>query len=248
MIEFFIKEGKKLNDLKPNKETNNYFNNLCNFCQKNDLHINEDENTFFLNNLCAIAEFEMEKYYSNLIINSTNPEEELKNFIYYNNYDKLTTLEYLNSKSIKDNIKEILFIWWWPLPLTSIILYKKFGVKSYIIDNNLESIEISKKLINKLWLDNFITIEFNDAKKFKTDKRFDWIYLASLLFTFWEIEIIENVKNLNFNFGIIRTSYNTRKLLYKSVDENIVKNYFNIEYVIHPKNDIINSIILITNK
>jgi len=43
---------------------------------------------------------------------------------------------------------------------------------------------------------------------------------------------------------LTRTSDKTRQLLYKKIDENVLKQYFNIQLIIHPKNEIVNSIIL----
>lgn len=243
-LEIIINNILNLKDLRPNKTTNKAFTDLCSFCINNDIDFKIDKKIKKLNEICASAEYEMEKYYSNKIIRAKNQEEEMQKFIYYNNYEKLVELEYLNLNYFKKDIKNILFIWWGPLPLSAIIWAKKYNINIDIIDNSLESVNISKKLINKLNLDDRINIKLDDARYIKTDKKYDLIYMANLIFIGWEQEIINNIKNIEFSYWIVRSSENSRKLLYKKLDENYLSKFFKLELIINPKNEIINSIII----
>jgi len=239
---------KLLKDYKPSKKVNALFWELCNFCTNNnnlDQDIKIDENIYNLNKICAKAEVEMEKYYSKNIKNISD----LQNFIYYNNYELLSELEYLNLNFfLKNNFKNILFIWWWSLPLTSIILALKYGISSHIIDIDSDSIELSKNLIKNLWLEEKITIKLWDAKTYVDDKKYDVVYIASLVFLDDNKKLLSNISNIDSKLFLTRSSHWLRQILYKKIDEKIINKYFNIKLVIHPKNEIINSILILTKK
>lgn len=250
MIDYFYKKLINLKDLKPNKETNEAFSELCKYTQENDKDIEINEKILKINEICSKAEFEMEKFWSEKILKSQNPKQELKKFWYYENYKKLTKLEFLNSSFLQENISEILFIGWWPLPLTAIILAEDFWINSKIIDLSEEAIVMWKNLIKKLWLEDKIIFEKKNILDYKDEKKYDLVYAASLIF--WndnQEEIIKNIKNnLNFSKLLVRTSDWVRQILYKKTDENILKKYFKKELIVHPKNDIINSFIILTKK
>lgn len=66
-IEKIFQKIKKIKNLSPNKETNNFFSKLCNYCQENDTISKEksvNEKILEINKICAEAEFEMEKFWS----------------------------------------------------------------------------------------------------------------------------------------------------------------------------------------
>lgn len=249
MIDFYHKKLKNLKDLKPNSETNSIFSELCSYCIEKDKNIKINKKVLEINKICSKAEFELEKYRSEKIIKSENPKKELQNFPYFENYKKLTKLEFLNCSFFEEKINEVLFIWWWPLPLSAIILVSEFGLKCKIIDLSSEAIELWKKLVEKIWLKEKIIFEKKDILDYKDEKNYDLIYGASLVF--WgenQEKIIKNLKNLNFWKLLIRSSNWKRQLLYKKIDKNILKKHFKIELIVHPKNEIINSFIILNKK
>jgi len=245
MIKYFYEKLKKLENLSPNEESNKVFSELVDYCISNDVDVEYSNLVNEINNYCSIWEYKLEKNTTLKILDSSNPKEELEKFEYYDNYVKLSKFEYTNAKLFIDNIKSILFIWWWPLPLTSIVLAYKYGIKSVIVDINQEAVDLSNKLIQTLELNEYIKVIQWDAKTYKDDNNYDLCYIASLVF--WSNEhkeIIENIKKIKFKMLLTRTSNKTRQLLYKKIDENVLKQYFNIQLIIHPKNEIVNSIIL----
>lgn len=249
MINNFYKKLKALKSLEPNEQTNKIFSELCEYSIKSEKNIKVNKKVLEINKICAEAEFEMEKFWANKIIKSKNPKKELENFIYFNNYQKLTNLEFINVKFFQEKIDNVLFIWWWPLPLTAIILAKEFWVNCKIVDYSTEAINLAKELIEKLELKSKITFEKKDILDYKDEKKYDLVYAASLIFWIKEQEeIIKNISNLNFSKILVRTSHKSRKLLYKKTDENILKKYFKKELIVHPKNDIVNSFIILTKK
>lgn len=245
MLNYLYNEIKSLKNYKPSLKVNDLFSKLYNFCIENDTlnyDLKIDEKICEFNNICAEAETEMEKYYSKNIKNISD----LKNFIYYNNYETLSYLEYINLNFVlKKSIKKILFIWWWALPLTSIILALKYNIKSEIIDIDEESVKLSKNLVKNLWLERQISIKLQDAKSFSTTKNYDVIYIASLVFLDDTEKILDNISKINSKLFLIRSVHWLRKVLYKEVDEKIISKYFNTKLIIHPKNEIINSIFVL---
>lgn len=249
MIKYFYDKLHSLNDLSPSPLVNNTFSELCNYVINNDFDVKVSNEVDFINKTCAKAEYELEKYYSKLISWSNNPLDELYSFPYYDNYLKLIKLEYLNMSYFKDNIDNILFIWWWPLPLSSIILAKNYGIKSTIVDIDDEAVELSKQLVSSLWLEELVIIKKWDAISYTDNNQYDICYIASLVFLSQNIDqILNNINNINFWFVLSRTSDRSRKLLYRSIDIDLYKKYFDIKLIVNPKNEIVNSFILSTKK
>ena len=248
MINNFYKRLKNLNDLKPNNETNELFSELCKYAIENNRSLKIDKKILEINEICAKAEFEMEKFWAEKIINSKNSKIEIENFIYYKNYLKLTELEFINASFInEEKIKNVLFIGWWPLPLTAIILSKKFWVNCKIIDYNQEAINLAIKLVDKLGLKEKISFVKSDILDYSDTEKYDLVYWASLIF--WndnQENILKNIKNLNFSHILLRTSHKMRQLVYKKIDEKILKKFFKEELIVHPKNEIVNSFIILT--
>lgn len=251
-IEKIFQKIKKIKNLSPNKETNNFFSKLCNYCQENDTISKEksvNEKILEINKICAEAEFEMEKFWSEKVWKSKNPEEELKNFPYLKNYIDLTNLEFLNAKFLENNIKNVLFIWSWPLPMSAIILAKDYWVNCTLVDISLEAIELSKILIKNLWLEKYFSFVNSDILTYETEEKFDLVYGASLIF--WndkQEEILKSIKNINFSKLLVRSSHWARKILYKQIDKKLLQKHFKTELVVHPKTDIINSFIILSKK
>lgn len=247
MTEYFFDELSKIIDFKPWYKTNKIFWELCDYCISNDYDIEIDDKVLSINKYCSIWEYELEKYYSNIISQSSNPKEKLKDFIYYDNYYKLTQLEYINFTFFINKVKNILFIWWWPLPLSAIILANEYWIKSKIIDCSPEAVEISNKLIVSLWLDDMIQVVLWDANNYKDDSKYDICCVASLVFLQdSNNNLLKNIYNLKYDLLLTRTSSWTRELMYKKIDKKIIKKFFNIQAEVNPKNDIINSFILST--
>lgn len=247
MVSLFYEKLINLDDLSPNIKTNEVFTNLYNYCiSQNNTELQICDKVLKINQICAEAEYKMELFYANKIINSTKAKIELNNFIYYKNYQDLGELEYLNLFFLNKNIKNILFIWSWPLPLTAIILALNYDLKITLLDISSEAINISKKLIEVLWLSNNFDFVCNDILDYKTHKKFDVVYLASLVCQNTNNENIFKTinKNISFNNILVRTSSWIRQLLYKKIDENIFNKYFKILLKINPENDIINSFII----
>ncbi len=250
MITYFNKELKSLKDLFPSESTNSIFNKLYTYCveKKND-SIKITKEVEEINIICWNAEYEMEKYYAQNIINSNIANRALEDFIYYKNYSDLTQLEYLNMSFFHKNIKHILFLWSGPLPLSALLLAQKFGIHFTLVDISQEALEISKELIYKFNLENLFQFVQADVKDFRSDRTYDFVIWASLLFqndSKNQENILQNIQeNINFSYLLVRSSSWIRQLLYKKIPKFLLKKYFKILLEIHPKNELINSIIIL---
>lgn len=246
---------KKIINLKsytPSKEVDFLFGELVSFAitDGNEITLNKHE----VNNIrriCAEAEFELEKYWAQKIINSKNPSIELKRFPYFQNYIDLVDLEFksINMCPIHSG-HEFLFIGGGPLPLTAILLASTYGIKSKIIDTNPEAIKISEKLINLLKLQNLIRVEKSDALEFSDYHEFSVIFIAALVGSTKteKNSIYKKIKDNSSKSShiITRSSKGSRELLYAPVTKDI-DDYFENIFAYHPRGNIINSILIYEN-
>lgn len=202
-----------------------------------------------LQDICSLAEEKMEKFWSKKIMQSSDPQSALSNFIYYLNYKKLTTVEYHLLLSQLPSIKKVLFVGGGALPLSAILLAQE-GVRSLLIERDPEAFMLSSQLIQTLGLENRIEIVQQDFLEFTSGEHFDVVRMASLLFTNNDADkLLAYLSNeVCFDMVLIRTVEGLRQLLYQKVPLNLVKKYFTLEFEVHPKNEILNSILLCSNK
>jgi hypothetical protein len=133
----------KLDSLKPSKKTNDAFSDLVNFC-KSDSKVNlKNGQVRKLMELFYVAECEKELYYAKKIIASKDPNKVLEGFYYYKNYERLVDLEYANILCLHKNIRNILFIGGGALPITTILLCKKYGLNCSILEVDKKSYAIA---------------------------------------------------------------------------------------------------------
>lgn len=252
MIHKIYNQILNLDTFSPNLITNQAFTDLYTFAISSEDYYCDDLPNDKINTLqwiCSTAESCMEKHYSKKIIEAKNTEEEFKNFIYYKNYNDLVELEYLQMQYVNEETNNVLFIWWWSLPMSAILLAKKYNIQVDIVDCDIEAVESWIKLINKLWLSEKIQYFLWNANNFKTDKNYDSVFLAALVFQSNDINnILDNVQLLHFNSLFIRSVEGVRKLLYKPVDKKLINNYFSPIFEVHPKNELINSILIYKKK
>lgn len=245
-IEYFFWKAQKLNSLHPWFEVNSFFRELCSFCFHNEKKVPLTQEVEVMQKTCSVWECLLEKYVSHNVIDAVNPWKTLEEFEYYKNYWDLSRLEYLNL-TFYWAIKSVLFLWGGALPLTAILLAKNYKISSTIIDYDIEAYETWKQLIKTLGLQDFIQYSYWDAYSYHDIKEYDACYIAALV---WQEEEKQRqlLKYISFSIKaglfVLRSSHGTRELLYKKVSLWIVRECLQIEHIIHPKNHIINSIII----
>ena len=108
--------AKKFASYEPSEEVNAFFSELCEFARdKIDYELDFDpifvsDEVKDLQQVCAVAEGEMEKFWSKKIQFAQDPQKMLKSFIYYQNYEDLTGLEYALLASQIGFLQQVLFV------------------------------------------------------------------------------------------------------------------------------------------
>lgn len=251
MILHFHKELKELKNLAPSQWVNALFRRLYEYCihHESDL-LKITPEVEEINSICANAEYELEMDFAKKIIQSDSPEMILESFLYYQNYLNLVQLEYLNMSFFQPNISHILFLGSGPLPLSAIILAQRYHLHITLVDVSKQALEISKQVIQKLNLEKNFDFICEDATTYSSQKKYDFVIGASLLFqTKWsENHILKNIKqNLFFPYLLLRSSDGFKQLLYRKIPKTTMKKHFDILLEIHPRNEIINSIFILKN-
>lgn len=91
-----------------------------------------------------------------------------------------------------------------------------------------------------------VELVHSDFFDYASHEYFDAVWMASLLFTSGDAEKLLDHLNTHFSFDftLIRTVEGMKQLLYQKVPLKLVKKYFTLELEVHPKNEILNSILL----
>ncbi|MBK2356677.1 nicotianamine synthase family protein [Francisella hispaniensis] len=250
-INYLYEEISQLKDFSPSEKVNSAFSSLVKLAMKYDSKIElSEEKKEHLQYLSAEAEYQLEKYWVNKIVNSSNPIKELETFPYYKNYQDLTTLEYNSLCSCAEHKDhKFIFIGGGFLPLTSIVLASKYNISSKIIDIDKEVTEKSKILIKALKLDHLIDI-YNAAGQIFNYQDYNTIFVAALagLDSKTKLDIFNQIRSTapKGSHIVARSSWNNRELLYRPIDESIYKIFTPIIKV-DPFHDVINSVVILEN-
>ncbi len=238
---------KSLGNYKPSKRVNALFTKLVDvvlskkYINLSKVQINS------LQKICSMAEYELEKYWAQKIIKSSKPDATLKDFVYLENYQKLTRLEWFSLKSCSFHKRHsILFIGGGPLPMTAIILASAYKQKVTILERERVAFQIASKLIQKLKLNKKIQVVNSDALDFNLYYKHNVIFLAALVSQ--KNKVLSKIKlKIKKNTHILaRSSWGTRKILYKPLSKSSF-NIFKPIIEIKPMNDIVNSFIIFKN-
>lgn len=199
---------------------------------------------------CGKAEYFLELYWAKKIISSKFPKLTLNRFPYLENYKKLTSLEWntlIGCGSHESH--KVLFIGSGPLPLTAVVLAMFFGQECTVMDKDKDAVKISRKLINCLRLDKKIEVIESSAESYKNYSEFNIVILAALagaLESQKKIIIKQVEKNTKPGTHLLaRSSYGTRRLLYKPVKLDYFDVYKPIAEV-RPHNEVVNSFFVLT--
>lgn len=196
---------------------------------------------------CAVAEGELERYWSGRIAGADNPWAELEAFPYHENYEKLTRreIELLGRAGLRlCDSSEVAMIGSGPLPLTGWWLHQLKRVQITHVDASDEAIGLSRGLAAALdWPGEFVT---GLGQSVALDEgRYDAIYVAGLAGeTLAEKQaIVDHVRPALKPDGrlIARGAYGARTLLYPGFDADALEGVQLMEEY-HPTDDIINSV------
>ena len=241
-----------LKTLKPNSETNKAFSDLVAYTldPKNIKSLN-DQQISKLQEICSKSEYELEKYWALKILESKEPSKKIKEFPYYNNYLKLTQMEWYSLLSCTDHSKHnILFAGGGPLPLTAIILATTYVKKVTVLEVDNEAYIMSRELINKLGLKDKVKITKADASEYDNYAQYNTIVVAALAGIDKKVKkkILQKIRdNSPLDSHILaRSSWGLREILYRPIDKDLYK-MFDPVVEVHPQNDVVNSVVIFSN-
>ncbi|KAF8115230.1 hypothetical protein N665_0029s0070 [Sinapis alba] len=252
----------KLESLKPSQNVDTLFGQLVSTCLPTDTNIDvtkmSEEVKDMRSNLiklCGEAEGYLEQHFSTILGSlpkDQNPLDHLNIFPYYNNYLKLSKLEFdLLSQHSSHVPTKIAFVGSGPMPLTSIVLAKfhlpnttfhNFDIDSHA--NTLASSLVSRDpdLSKRMF---FHTTDVLNAKEGLDE--YDVVFLAALVGMDKEAKV-KAIEHLEKHMApgavlMLRSAHALRAFLYPIVDSCDLKG-FQLLTIFHPTDDVVNSVVI----
>lgn len=207
-----------------------------------------------LRSMASQGEYFLELTWANDLVNQTkeyqNAKPNLSRFVYYQNYEDLVKLELHALHGVGANLNNIVFIGSGPLPLSPILMYRNLpSAIMHNIDRDQESITISNKLLEKLDIAQGFRQHVMDAIEYPDFDSADVVILGALVGqnATEKIQFLKSIgsKMKSGSFLMARSAHSLRKLLYPSLEPHQVNTCgFETVLVLHPYNDVVNSVLI----
>ncbi|XP_068660660.1 nicotianamine synthase-like [Aristolochia californica] len=248
----------RLESLKPCKDVNMLFTELVHACMpESSIDVSKlskrvQEKRSRLIRLCGEAEGLLESHYSSILSSYANPLDHLSRFPYYDNYLKLSLLEFsiLNRNCIRAPSR-VAFVGSGPLPLSAIVLasfhLRKTTFHNYDIDPSANSkavrlVSSDPDLSKRLF---FHTTDVMDVTHGL--KEYEVIFLAALVGMDREEKnrVVAHLAKYMAPGAILmlRSAHGARAFLYPVIEPNDLRG-FEVLSVFHPTDEVINSVII----
>ncbi|XP_061361438.1 nicotianamine synthase-like [Gastrolobium bilobum] len=202
--------------------------------------------------LCGEAEGHLESHYSTILGSYENSLNHLHIFPYYSNYLKLALLEFTILNQHCTHVpSKIAFVGSGPLPLTSIVLASNHLTTTTFHNYDIDPLANSKALglvsshpdLSKRMV--FHTNDILDVSNALKD--YDVVFLAALV----GMDIDEKNKIIDHlakymapgALLMLRSAHGARAFLYPVVDPSDLRG-FEVLSVFHPKDEVINSVVI----
>jgi nicotianamine synthase len=240
-----------LTDVKPAPKVNAAFHGLVSAVLRNPLlHRNALARVAapHLRAKCARAEFALEAYWAERVLEAKCSHEELKDFPYWNNYERLTALEWRAIAKRRPGASHIVFLGAGPLPATALILAKRYGCFVTLVDYSAQAVVLARRLVHALGLSAQIDVIHAHAETFTDFANVDVVYVAALVGRTFGIEerlythLAQHVSPSTLLLA--RSAHGSRQLLYRPMS-NIVDRFFSRIAEVHPHDDVVNSVVLL---
>ncbi len=148
-------------------------------------------------------------------------------------------------------VRKVLFVGSGPLPLTSLILAKDYGLQVDSIEVDYEAYRLALQLADRLPDRNRLKFHYTDILHFKGIQAYDAVFLAALvgLRKQEKMKIIHHIGVSMREKGLllIRSAQHLKTLLYPPVDIQRLGNFTPL-IEIHPHQDVINSVIIVQKR
>lgn len=250
-----------LDSLKPCKDVDTLLTQLVLTCMpQNHHHIDvtrlckkAQEMRSDLIRLCGEAEGLLESHFATILGSFDRPIENLEIFPYYKNYLKLAQLEFtLLTQHCTHVPNKVAFVGSGPLPLTSIVLALNHltttSFHNYDIDPSANSIAI-QLISSNADLSKRVSFHTCDVLKVTSElEEYDVVFLAALVGMDKEekARAIEHLGRYMRSGAIlmVRSAHGARAFLYPVVDVHSDLGGFEVLSVFHPKDEVVNSVIV----
>lgn len=251
--------------LKPSEHVNALFTKLVTICtfqydEQTTLSVLRDTNVKallpMLQSLASQGEYFLEMKWATDLVHQTKEYQDskpnLSRFVYYQNYEDLVKLELHALHGVGAKLNNIVFIGSGPLPLSPILMYQSLPSASTVmhnIDRDIDSINISNQLLQKLGIAQGFKQYVMDAVDYSGYEHADVVVLGALVGQTVDekMTIIKSIGNRmkSGSFLMARSAHSLRKLLYPCIEpQQINECGFKTVLVLHPYNDVVNSILL----
>ncbi|KAG6531359.1 nicotianamine synthase 9-like [Zingiber officinale] len=251
----------KLGSLSPSEEVDGLFTELVHLCipvvaiEVCELSPEVQAMRTKLIKLCGEAEGLLECHYSDLLASFDNPLDHLELFPYYNNYVKLSQLEYTLLARHAPAPARVAFVGSGPLPLSSIVLAARHVPASAQIDNydvDAAANERARRLVRgDGGVPGGARLEFHTADVMDVTlalRGYDVVFLAALVGVEREekARVVEHLARHMAPGAVLvaRSAHGARAFLYPVVDPAEDLKGFEVLTVHHPADEVINSVIV----
>ena len=203
-----------------------------------------------LRQLCAAGEFELERWWSQRIVDAPEPRTELARFPYRQNYADLTRLEYHAVAGLAPRqVRRVLFVGSGPLPLTSLLLAEQYGCAVDNLDRDPEAVRLGSGLAAVLGAEG---LRFRAGDVLDGADCYDWhdydlVYLAALAGLDPEAKhaLLDHLARAMRPGALVlaRSAHSLRGLLYPVLDVDDLPGLRTLA-VVHPHTDVVNSVVV----
>ncbi|GAB2277411.1 nicotianamine [Dionaea muscipula] len=229
-----------LGSLKPSKDVNMLFTQLVLACMPASpidvtrLCRRVQEMRFKLIRLCGEAEGLLESHYSNILGSFETPLDHLNIFPYFNNYIKLSHLEFtILSQHYSHVPDQVAFIGSGPLPLTSIVLasHHLTGTSFHNYDIDPAANSLASRLVSSdPDLSYRMVFHTDDILNIKEElKGYDVVFLAALVGMDKEekVRVIDHLAKYMApgSLLMLRSAHGARAFLYPVVDPSDLQGF-----------------------
>lgn len=229
-----------LDSYEPSPETNRLFGRLVTLVLSDSSSIDLEESA--VNNLreiCATAEYCLERHWSGRIAESNDPQTTLAQFPYIENYQRLAAMEHEGLVETGASVPaHAAFVGGGPLPLSALYL-ANHGWSGTIIDHNPEAVALARALVSAL--DTDLSIRLADGAVVDYAD-YDLIHVAALVGGTEGDGVFEQIETTADTESVLlaRSAHGRRQLLYPPLPNDTFDRFYHLQTV-RPPDGIINS-------
>lgn len=199
----------------------------------------------------AANEYALEEYWSKRVSAAADPRRELLEFPFYEHYRQAANLEYHLLAAVgRTRIRRMVFAGSGPMPLSSIMMAREFGLPARNIDFSSRACELGAQLVHRLGVEG-IEFECRDVVECGGFEPTDAVVLAAHIGgdRAQKIRVIESLHRQAppGTLLLARSTEGLRTIVYPKLEVHDVIGFTPIA-VVHPLTEAENSIIIARNE